>query len=224
MEYKHLKNIVVYETTKRKKSAHVNKINLCRILEFNRRMNSMEYILPINGKIIVEIKMQDYDNYKTLTRNEFIKYNGCVCFDYVMYEDWYFTTKFSNIPHRTFYCDFTDVDGDHPSHSFLLFYIDNDVYWFESSWKIMRGVYKFSSENMALSYIIDVLKKNAEEKIVDEFICEYNASSQNLIHVSIEDYRDYMLKQTPKQYRRIKKPNYENKLKLTDLIDNMNKG
>ena len=96
MEYKHLKNIVVYETTKRKKSVHVNKINLCRILEFNRRMNSMEYILPINGKIIVEIKMQDYDNYKTLTRNEFIKYNGGVCFDYVMYEDWYFTAKFSN--------------------------------------------------------------------------------------------------------------------------------
>ena len=217
MDYESLLGIIVYERVKRKKSEN-NKNNLKEILEFNGYMNSMEYILPINGKIITEIKAKDYDNYKTLSRAEFIKYNGGVCFDYVMYEDWYFTNKFSNIPHRTFYCDFTDVDGDNPSHSFLLFYIDDDIYWFESSWKKMRGIYKFSSEDMALSYIVDVLKKNAEARIVNEFVCEYDASSRNLIHVSIKEYRNDMLKRKPKQYQKIKNPKYKNKLRLNDFI------
>lgn len=192
---------------------------LSDIVEFNHKLNGMEYILPINGKIIRKIKEKDYDNYKTLNHKEFVKYNGGTCFDYAMYEAFYFEKNFKDVEFDTFYCDFTDVDGDHPSHSFLLFFINGKTYWFESSWKQVRGIYEFDSINMALSYIVEKLKSGAHSKIVEEYIYKYDALNPDLIGVGWTEYRKIIMKNKVFPYRKIKNAKCNNFIKKDDDID-----
>lgn len=169
--------------------------DLDAVIEFNKKLNNMEYIIVTkNKKIITKIKAKDFDNYETLNPTEFIKYNGGICWDYVMYEAYAFSKYFRNIKYKTFFvCNYNKKSN--PTHTFLLFYLNNKCYWFESSWKSHIGIYKFNSESCALSYITKVLYDDLSKDqlpVYEVFVREYNALDNNLINISGYEYMNYM--------------------------------
>lgn len=171
----------------------LDKTKLEDIIKFNQTLNCYEYIIPNNGNPIVEIKKEDFYNYyKMLTPQEFYKYKGGVCWDYVCYESHYFEKYFPDIDYKAFYCLSIDVDKDTITHTFIIFKYDNKYYWFESSWKIKRGVYEFKSENEALNHIIYNLYKFSESKIEKDYLLQYNALDNNLYGMTCKEYMDYM--------------------------------
>lgn len=169
---------------------------LYKILSFNEELNQMEYILPNKGNVIIKITENDYEKYYYgLTPKEFLKYNGGVCWDYVVYEAQYFKNVFRNVKYETFWIELHDVDGDRPTHTILLFYIGGKVYWFESSWKRVRGVYAFNTKHDALNCIVSEMIKQQElngNHITGSTIKVYNALDRKLIGMTCDEYYTYM--------------------------------
>lgn len=166
------------------------------ILLLNDRLNQMEYILPNKGNIITRIKYENYMNkYYGLSTKEFEKYNGGVCWDYVVYEANYFKNNIPNILFKTFFIQLEDTKGFGPTHTVLLFYFKNRAYWFESSWKTMSGIYEFKSENDAISYIAQLMIENEGDngnEILNQIIKIYDATDKKLIGMGCVEYYEYM--------------------------------
>jgi len=171
---------------------------LNKIHKFNLELNEYECSIIVNNEIIDEFSDEYfYDNYKTLNYNEFKKYKCGVCWDYVMYESAYFKKYFSDINYETYFFLIAS-DGYYSTHTFLLFYLNNNVYWFESSWKPYCGIHKFDSQQDALDYIFKELKNFYNPKIDkddESFYCSYNAKSKLLNNISCQEYIDYILEQ-----------------------------
>jgi hypothetical protein len=172
-----------------------SKTSLEEIIRFNQELNMYEYIIPNNGNPIIEIKREDFDNYyRMLSPQEFNKYKGGVCWDYVTYEAYYFKRNFPDIKFKSYYHIGVDTDGSTPTHTFIVFKYGNKFYWFESSWKPKRGVYEFNTEKDALNYIIYNLNKDAGSRITKSFLIEYNALDNKLYGMNGAEYMTYMEK------------------------------
>ena len=172
---------------------------LSDIIEFNKSLNNMEYIIVTKDKTVIsQIKETDFDNYITLTSSEFIKYNGGICWDYVMYEAKYFSSHFKDIRYKTFFIN----NHNNDTHTILLFYIDDKCYWFESSWKKNIGIYEFDSEDDALSYIIKQMICTNQSQMSDMVVKEYNALDSKLTKIPANKYIEYMKKLRSYNFKR----------------------
>jgi len=169
------------------------KTTLEDIIDFNKKTNLMEYIVPNNGDIIYQISAEDYFNkYKCLTPSEFEKYNGGVCWDYVIYEAANFNSRFRDIKYDTFYI-IADNPPEYSTHTFLVFYLNGKVYWYESSWKPMIGIWEFDNVDDLLSYMeINHRKLANNAKQVQVII--YDALDKNFFGMRCNQYMDYMHK------------------------------
>ena len=145
---------------------------LDKIKAFNKELATYEYILvQPDGTIVNNIKSNSFKNYKILSPSDFNKYHGGICWDYVAYE----ASKFSFCNYKTFFFCLVDKDGNPKhTHTFLLFYLNDKVYWFEASWKSHIGIFEFENEDSALSSIIHTLSIDKPEK--DFYIVEYKPS------------------------------------------------
>ena len=167
------------------------KTTLEKIIDFNDKLNSYKYGIPNNGNFIEDPSNKDFlKKYKLLNPKEFEKYKIGVCWDYVTYIAYYFKKNFPFIFFKTFF-HMIDDKKNYPSHTFFLFYLNNYVYWFESSWKPESGIYEFDHELDAIDYITDKLKINYEN--FDSYLVEYDALNKNLIHKSCTEYMNYMI-------------------------------
>lgn len=154
MYFMKLRGAVTPEFIPVTETATSKKTTLQDIVDFNQTTNNMEYILPNNGRIISEISESDYYNYyKLLSPSDFEKYNGGVCWDYVLYQANYFDKHFPDVKYRTFY--FCSEKGN--SHTFLIFRMDRHFFWYESSWKAQVGLYGFNTEANAVDYVCNLL-------------------------------------------------------------------
>ena len=83
---------------------------LNEIIAFNQKLNGMEYIICTDdGKVITEVSSDDFANhYRLLSPSEFEKRNGGICWDYVVYEAWYFKKNFPKVKFKTFFNVFDD--------------------------------------------------------------------------------------------------------------------
>lgn len=145
------RHIIPYSITE---NALPKETELADIIEFNKATNNMEYIVPNNGSIITQVSEEDYYKYyRLLSPEEFEKYNGGVCWDYVLYEAKYFDKFFQDVWYKTFY--FCSERGN--SHTFLIFELDGIYYWYESSWKVHVGIYGFRTEKDAVDYVTNLL-------------------------------------------------------------------
>lgn len=143
-----------YQLVMLAENAMIRSTELMDIVAFNKATNNMEYILPNGGNIITRISEEDYYKYyRLLSPEDFEKYNGGVCWDYVLYEAKYFDKYFPDVKYKTFY--FCSEKGN--SHTFLIFELDNVYYWYESSWKTQVGLYGFRSEKDAVDYVTNLL-------------------------------------------------------------------
>lgn len=196
---------------------------LNNIIEFNAKTNVMEYIIPNNGNIITKFDYKTlFTKYRVLSPEKFKKYNGGICWDYVIYESYYFNKNFRNVPYKAFYHSFIN-DRTNPAHTFILFYLSGKVYWFESSLKDLRGVYEFANEIDALSYITrelySVLDSSTRIRIRDSFLTTYNPLDITTYNMTLEQYTDYMFTKPKYEYVKKNNPKYIRKYLGTEEFD-----
>lgn len=129
--------------------------------KFNSYLNTFEYGYYINGKNTYET--DDFNNYRTISLDDFI-FNKCgTCWDYTEYEAYYFQKylgfKCTTSPltqSKTFcmyYMQHIDDDKDMPTHTWLAYNLNGNIYSFESSWKSYQGITKFNNEyEMIMEY------------------------------------------------------------------------
>ena len=165
------------------------------IIDFNTKLNNYEYIIPSSGKLTVT--SEDFMKYyKVLTPKEFETYKGGVCWDYVAYEAEYFKKHFPFVKFKTYFV--VSINGiTQPTHTFILFNYNGYVYWFESSWKSMHGIYKFKNENDALDYICKVLRESVEN-YKEQYITTFDPLDKKLFGMSCAEYMGYMEKRLPR--------------------------
>ena len=192
---------------------------LNNIIDFNAQTNVMEYIVPNNGNIIYNVTDESFVNYyKLLTPAEFKKWNGGVCWDYVVYEADYFKKHFKNVKYETFFHCF--IDGKtNPTHTFLLFYLNGKTYWFESSWKSHVGIREFSNKDTALSFIVDELAKDIDHPINNQVTMIYNALNPKMFGMTCAEYMEYMNTQKEIHFRTIRNPKCLNYYRGKEAFD-----
>lgn len=129
--------------------------------KFNKYLNTFDYGYYEDGKNILQ--QDDFKNYKTISIDDFIFHKCGVCWDYVEYEAYYFQKylgfKFTTNPlteNNTFcmyYMQHMDENKNMPSHTWLAYNLNNQIYAFESSWRSYQGIKKFNSEyEMIIEY------------------------------------------------------------------------
>ena len=129
-------------------------------------MNDIKYgYLDINGNIHYVIDKDFESSYKLQSPGETLNNKVGVCWDQVELERYLFDKK--NIKFNTYFIVYYS-DNICPTHTFLIYKIDNDYYWFEHSWEKYRGIRKYSAENSALNdikekFINDELNNNYDE-------------------------------------------------------------
>ena len=183
----------------------VNNNELSNLVDICKQLAIYEYILVDKNKNIeYNTARTNWDNHRTLSVSDFIKCHGGICYDYVNYEVTKVKSKF-----KTFFTGFVKNNQTEATHTYLLAYIDNYVYWIECSWKIHIGVYKFNSEDEAISYIVNALRRDNME----DFTVEYKPNS-SLVGISINDFITKMINLPDYRYKNIKNPKCENIYKV----------
>lgn len=166
-----------------------NIVLLQKIRKFNQKLNRMQYIAPDDF----------FKDYKYLSSREFQKQKGGVCWDYVLYEKEYFQKHFPTVQTEAYFFCGIDTDNDMPSHTVLLFFLDDKTYWFESSWKSKSGIYEFNSKIEALQTIQKLHKdfciNEQKETLVDYNIIKYEPLDEKLKGIGCGGFYEYMNKQ-----------------------------
>ena len=161
------------------------------IIDFNKTLNKdFSYGVVYKGKVITNLsKFNFWDDYKSLTIREFEKYKTGVCWDYVHYEaNWF---KKNGYKYETYYIEGLDKDGDMPTHTFLLFYLNDSskTYYFESSWGKYRGIEEFDSTTKALNTIKERHMEQVKGgNIKDIIIVKNDFTSTSFEGLSCGDY------------------------------------
>lgn len=163
--------------------------------EFNNELNSYDYGVLINGKVMTN--NPDFKKYKTISLDDFKKYKAGVCWDFVNYESKWL--KDHNYKHD---CIFIQIDNknDCPSHTFVLVYDKSKVIWFESSWNKYQGLHEYNSKEDAIKDIVEkhreFSKKKSKISINDKtYIFEYNTKNLDN-NLSPLEYMKNIYKQT----------------------------
>lgn len=174
-----------------------SKVLLQKIRRFNQKLNRMQYIAPDDF----------FNDYRYLNTREFQKQKGGVCWDYVLYETEYFQKHFPTVQTEAYFFCGIDKDNDMPSHTVLLFFLDDKTYWFESSWKSKSGIYEFNSKKEALQKIQKLHKdfciNEQKETLVDYVIIKYEPSDEKLKGIGCGGFYEYMNKQEVVDFKSI---------------------
>lgn len=142
--------------------------------QLNQYLNTFDYgyYNSLNGENLIKTD-EHFQNYKTMSLDDFIFHKCGVCWDYVDYEA-YYLQKYLNFRVTTdpltqnytfcmYYMQHDDIDGDKPSHTWLAYNINNQVYCFESSWYTYQGITKFKNEYEMIKTYIQRQKKSQQE-------------------------------------------------------------
>jgi len=158
-----------------------------KIKSLNERLNNYDYGIP-NQLSDSDEYFEKY--YKLLSPEEFEKYKCGVCWDYVVYESYFFKKYFSNIKFETYFQLTTNENDYYVTHTFLIFELDKNYYWFESSWKSECGIYKFNNKKECIKNIM----KKCKYKNYKQYLCKYNALNKNMYGMNCKEYMNYMIK------------------------------
>lgn len=140
-----------------------------------------------------EIWQQEfYKFYYLLSPDELLSKKCGVCWDQVELERKLFTDN--NIECHTYFIYLND-QKQLPSHTFLTFFSNNKVYWFEHAWNEFRGIHEYNN-------LIDLLKdiktkfinnSHVENKLTKEsYIYEYQKPKY---HIICEEFYNFIKSQ-----------------------------
>ena len=171
---------------------------LDEIIAFNEDLNQFKYGLEYKGRIIQgEVDPEDYDKfYHMASPKEFEEQGGGVCWDYTTYEADYFTRHFPEIDFKCWFVYFDDGQ-DMPTHTFLTFEYDEQVYYIESSFGAIQGVYVADDESNIISFVlesmIDYTDGNVDLSGCAYYVFSYDALDPELIGKGCYDFMNYVI-------------------------------
>ena len=172
-----------------------------KINEIMNIMNTIEYgFKDKNGNNIIDTNPQKWDDefyifYYLQTPDELFDTRCGVCWDQVELERKLFTEE--NINFKTFFIYISDGNML-PSHTFLIYEIENKYYWFEHSWHKYRGIHEYTTENNLLLDVIDKFKKeyNYVNGKNNFYLYEYQKPSR---HIKCSEFYKYI--ESQKEYK-----------------------
>ena len=170
------------------------------LMNLNDELNIYEYGIPIHGQI-ADIQSYEFcnDNYKSLSINEFEKNKGGLCWDYTKYYD--FKLNEFGIEHKNF---FIINQNTLQTHSITIVELNGKIYYVESSYKRMCGIYEAKNINDALAFAIYNLHIGSYEI--------YEIIKFPKDHTNNEKYIEYICKENKK---------YNKPLKLNNKLKNI---
>ena len=162
-------------------------------------MNVMEQIeygfLDNNGSnIFNHVKPECIFNkvYYLMSPEELLNKKVGVCWDQVELERKLFEEN--NIKNETYFI-YIDDKNNLPSHTFLVYYVDNKVYWFEHSWFDEKGIHEYNNLNDLLNDVEIKFIKSRENEVpkgLDVHIYKYNKPNYN---ISCNEFYNYIFTQ-----------------------------
>lgn len=159
-------------------------------------MEQIEYgFLDNNGNNIfddLEVEYTFNKIYYLMSPEELLKKKVGVCWDQVELERKLFEE--SNIKNETYFI-YIDDKNKLPSHTFLVYYVDNKVYWFEHSWFDEKGIHEYNNLNDLLNDVEIRFIKSRENEVpngLDDHIYKYNKPNYN---ISCDEFYNYIFTQ-----------------------------
>ena len=162
-------------------------------------MNVMEEIeygfLDNNGNNICDnVDLEDTFNkvYYLMSPEELLNKKIGVCWDQVELERKLFEEN--NIKNETYFI-YIDDKNKLPSHTFLVYYVDNKVYWFEHSWFDEKGIHEYNNLTDLLNDVEIKFIKSRENEVpkgLDVHIYKYNKPNYN---ISCNEFYNYIFTQ-----------------------------
>ena len=164
--------------------------------ELYEKIRYFEYGIPVDG-VIKPVPSAEYfvKNYHFLKPEEFEKYKGGICWDYVEYE-----RKFLEVNDIDFnqYYIITNTPPNYDTHTFITVKDGDDLIYIESSFKrvehIIDGVQKFKTlEDIVKLITTNMWYCNDNDKHFDEFkydVCKFKGHPQ--YGCTCQEYMDWM--------------------------------
>ena len=167
--------------------------NIKKIMDI---MEQIEYgFLDNNGNNIcdnVDLEYTFNKVYYIMSPEELLNKKIGVCWDQVELERKLFEE--SNIKNETYFI-YIDDKNNLPSHTFLVYYVNNKVYWFEHSWFDEKGINEYNNLNDLLNDVEIKFIKSRENEVpkgLDVHIYKYNKPNYN---ISCNEFYNYIFTQ-----------------------------
>lgn len=156
-------------------------------------MEQIEYgFLDNNGNNICDNTNLEYmfnKIYYLMSPEELLNKKVGICWDQVELERKLFEEN--DIKTETYFI-YIDDKSNLPSHTFLVYYIGNKVYWFEHSWFDEKGIHEYNNLNDLLNDIEIKFIKSRENEVsngLDVHIYKYNKPNYN---ISCDEFYNYI--------------------------------
>lgn len=167
--------------------------NIKRIMNL---MNQIEYgFLDEDGNNIFDNEKLEYifnKIYHLMSPEELLNKKVGVCWDQVELERKLFEEN--SIKNETYFIYINDKDSL-PSHTFLVYYDRNKVYWFEHSWFDEKGIHEYNNLNDLLNDVeLKFIKSRENEvKVISSVqIYKYKKPKYN---ISCDEFYNYIFTQ-----------------------------
>ena len=166
-----------------------------RILEIMDELSNIEYgFKDKNGANLINSESWDknfYNFYYLLSPEELLHSKCGVCWDQVELERKLFND--ANINCDTYFI-YIDDNENLPSHTFLIFQLNDKYYWFEHSWYDMKGIHEYNNIKALLNDVknkfIDSRKNEINSNLnYETFIYKYNKPKY---HISCDEFYSYI--------------------------------
>lgn len=189
----HLSSLNMVQITE--SSNQTNDINVMgKIRLLNDKLNSFKYGYYDFKKRRVNTT-GNFNNYVTLSPNEFETYQVGVCWDFAEYEKYYFDKYLPSVKYQLWYIELQNKMCE--THTFLSFNLKNKYYWFESAWGDHQGIHEFGTIDKLVD---EVIKSILNGRKFDYFIGTYNGITP--YHLTPKEYMDKMTNEV-KSYKQI---------------------
>ena len=129
-------------------------------------LKNFKYGLVKDGKLSTDNSIEDYNKYyKFMTLDEFEKYRGGICYDYVEWEEAYLKDHGKKYKKYYLYADTKYND----THTFILVKNANGLIYLESAFKPLEGTYEVKDLQEALDIMTKEMFKMNDNNKLDSF-------------------------------------------------------
>lgn len=211
-----------YQIVVENKSSKENNMIIKKIMDL---MEDIEYgFLNKNGEnIFLNENVEKIFNkeYHLMSPKELLIKKVGVCWDQVELERKLFEDN--NIKNETYFI-YIDDKKNLPSHTFLVYFENNKVFWFEHSWFDEKGIHEYMNLHELLIDVESKFIKSREKEVKPPFnvyIYKYNKPKFN---ISCDEFYDYIYTQEKILNYKFEQANYKDlerikKYKLTTIFE-----
>lgn len=161
---------------------------LNKLLKFNAKLNLFEYGIPVNGTIRDVNSVKNFDKkYKYLSPEEFKKYKGGICWDYVAYQTDFLSKN--NIPFKNYFIWNPKKIDEEGTHTISIIHDNenNKYYYIESSFKPFCGLYESDNNEDILEFVVQNMRLTQYEIYSYEFCEIYGASASQYMNWMVDN-------------------------------------